>query len=111
MSQVSKTPQTPIDSGLDGPVFLLVTVEDHHACRCGRHSDPDRCFWGSAVYTWRVRHKAILSVYAGGTAMRWVADRLVRDSSVSSSEGMVRKLVLRICQVSECLRRLPGSGS
>ena len=87
-----ETSRTAIDLGLDGPVFLLVTVGVHHCRRCGRHFRTQPSFLRpNAFYTERVREKAVLSVYEDGMAVRRVTDRLARDFWVSPSEAMVRK--------------------
>jgi transposase-like protein len=73
-------------------VFLLVTVSVHHCRHCNRHFRVQPPFLRKgAVYTERVREKAILSVYEDGMAIRRVADRLARDFWVSPSEAMIRR--------------------
>lgn len=87
-----ETSRTAIDIDLDGSVFLLVTVSVHHCRHCNRHFRVQPPFLRKgAVYTERVREKAILSVYEDGMAIRRVADRLARDFWVSPSEAMIRR--------------------
>ncbi len=83
--------RTAIDVGLDGPVFLLVIVGVHHCRCCERHfRDQPPFLRPGAVYTERVRQKAVLSVYEDGMAVRRVTDRLARDFWVRPSEAMIR---------------------
>lgn len=87
-----ETSRTAIDIDLDGSVFLLVTVSVHRCRHCNRHFRVQPPFLRKgAVYTERVREKAILSVYEDGMAIRRVVDRLARDFWVSPSEAMIRR--------------------
>lgn len=87
-----ETSRTAIDVDLDGPVFLLVTVGVYHCRRCGRYFRSQPPFLRpNAIYTERVRQKAILSVYEDGMAFRRVTERLARDFWVSPSEAMIRR--------------------
>jgi transposase len=71
---------------------LLVIVGIHHCRRCERHFRAQPPFLRpNAVYTERVREKAVLSVYEDGMAVRRVTDRLARDFWVSPSEGTIRR--------------------
>jgi transposase len=89
---VWQTSRTAIDLNLDSPVFLLVIVGVHHCRRCGRYFRAGPSFLRpNAVYTERVREKAVLSVYEDGMAVRRVTNRLARDFWVSPSEAMVRR--------------------
>lgn len=87
-----ETSRTAIDIDLDGSVFLLVTVGVHRCRHCNRHFRVQPPFLRKgAVYTERVREKAVLSVYEDGMAIRRVANRLARDFWVSPSEAMIRR--------------------
>jgi len=73
-------------------VFLLVAVSVHRCRRCNRHFRVQPPFLRKgAVYTERVREKAVLSVYEDKIAIRRAADRLARDFWVSPSEAMIRR--------------------
>jgi transposase len=90
--RVWRTSRTAIDLDLEGPLFLLVTVGVHHCRRCERHFRAGPSFLRpNAVYTERVREKAVLSVYEDGMAIRRVSERLARDFWVAPSEAMIRR--------------------
>lgn len=90
--RVWEVSRTAIDLDLEGPLFLLVTVGVHHCRRCERHFRAQPPFLRQgAVYTERVRQKAILSVYEDGMAFRRVTERLARDFWVRPSEAMIRR--------------------
>lgn len=90
--RVWETSRTAIDVGLDGPVFLLITVGVHHCRHCERHFRAQPPFLKpGAIYTERVREKAVLSVYEDGMAVRRVTERLARDFWVRPSEAMIRR--------------------
>lgn len=90
--RVWQTSRTAVDLDLEGPVFLLVIVGVHRCRRCERYFRTQLPFLRpNAVYTERVRQKAVLSVYEDGMAVRRVTDRLCRDFWVSPSEAMIRR--------------------
>ena len=90
--RVWETSRTAIDVDLDGPVLLLVTVSVHHCSTCSRHFRAQPPFLHrNAVYTDRVRNKAVLSVYEDGMPFRRVTKRLSRDFWVKPSEAMIRR--------------------
>lgn len=90
--RVWEVSRTAIDVDLDGPVLLLVIVSVHYCRRCSRHFRVQPPFLRpGAVYTERVREKAVLSVYEDGMAIRRVTNRLARDFWVSPSEAMIRR--------------------
>jgi transposase len=90
--RVWETSRTAIDVGLDGPVFLLITVGVHHCRHCERRFRAQPPFLRpGAIYTERVREKAVLSVYEDGMAIRRVSERLARDFWVRPSEAMIRR--------------------
>jgi transposase len=81
-----------IDVDLDQPVLLLVTVSVHRCPGCSRYFRIQPPFLRpNAIYTERVRKKAVLSVYEDGMAIRRVRSRLARDFWVSPSEAMIRR--------------------
>jgi transposase-like protein len=90
--RVWETSRTAIDVGLDGPVFLLITVGVHHCRHCERRFRAQPPFLRpGAIYTERVREKAVLSVYEDGMAIRRVSERLARDFWVRPSEAIIRR--------------------
>ena len=73
-------------------MLLLVSVSVHHCSSCSCYFRIQPPFLRpNAVYTERVREKAVLSVYEDGMAFRRVSSRLARDFWVSSSEAVVRR--------------------
>ena len=90
--RVWEVSRTAIDIDLDHPVLLLVTVSVHRCpgCSCYFRAQPP-FLRPNAIYTERVREKAVLSVYADGMALRRVTGRLARDFWVSPSEAMIRR--------------------
>ena len=90
--RVWEVSRSAIDIDLDHPVLLLVTVSVHRCGGCSRFFRVQPSFLRpNAVYTERVRKKAVLSVYEDGMAMRRVTRRLARDFWVSPSEAMIRR--------------------
>jgi hypothetical protein len=90
--RVWEVSRTAIDIDLDHPVLLLVTVSVHRCPGCSCYFRAQSPFLRpNAIYTERVREKAVLSVYADGMALRRVTGRLARDFWVSPSEAMVRR--------------------
>jgi len=84
--------RSAIDIDLDHPVLLLVTVSVHRCPGCSRYFRVQPSFLRpNAIYTERVREKAVLSVYEDGMAIRRVTGRLARDFWVSPSEAMIRR--------------------
>ena len=66
-----KASRSAIDIDLDYPVLLFVTVSIHRCLGCSRFFRVQPAFLRpNAVYTERVRKKAVLSVYEDGMAMR-----------------------------------------
>jgi hypothetical protein len=90
--RVWETSRTAIDVDLEGPVLLLVTVSVHRcaSCRCYFRAQPP-FLRKNAVYTDRVRNKAVLSVYEDEMPFRRVTGRLTRDFWVKPSEAMIRR--------------------
>jgi hypothetical protein len=88
--RVWEASRSAIDIDVDHPVLLLVSV--HHCAGCSRYFRlQPPCLRPNAVYTERVRRKAVLSVYEDGMAIRRVKSRLARDFWVSPNQAMVRR--------------------
>jgi hypothetical protein len=84
--------RSAIDIDVDHPVLLLVSVSVHRCRGCSRYFRVQPPFLRpNAVYTERVREKAVLSVYEDEMAIRRVTGRLARDFWVSPSEAMIRR--------------------
>lgn len=83
--------RTAIDLDLEHPVLLHLTVSVHHCLACHHYFRAQPPFLRpDAIYTNRVVHKAVQSVYEDGMAMRRVTTRLARDFWVRPSEAAIR---------------------
>ena len=83
--------RTAIDLDLDRPVLLHLTVSVHHCLACQHYFRAQPPFLRpDAIYTNRVVHKAVQSVYEDGMALRRVSTRLARDFWVRPSEAAIR---------------------
>jgi hypothetical protein len=77
-----------VDIDVDHPVLLAVVVGVHVCPVCSRMFRAQPLFLRPrAVYTQRVVHKAVETVYRDGLAMRTVPDRLARDFWVTGNLG------------------------
>lgn len=84
--------RTAIDIHLNHPVLLHLIVSVHHCPCCDHYFRAQPPFLRrDAIYTNRVVHKAIQSVYEDGMAIRRVTDRMARDFWVQPSEGTIRR--------------------
>jgi hypothetical protein len=95
-----------IDSDLQHPVLLLITISVHFCSTCHQYFRAQPPFLRpDASYTNRVVQKAIQSVYRDGMAFRRAAERLARDFWVQPSEGSLR----RWCRIASEQLDLPAT--
>jgi hypothetical protein len=93
-SRFSTSTRNAIDLNLDHPVLLHITVSVHHCVGCHHYFRAQPPFLRpKAIYTNRVVHKAVQSVFEDRMVHRLVPDRMGRDFWVRPSEGMIRSCV------------------